>query len=212
MVSVAGHQHWNVFQLFEEMKAGLASCVREHGGKPDTVGVDTWGVDFALLDREGGVIGLPFTYRDDRTRGAVESFFRKIPRERVHELTGLQILYLNTLYQLESMVRDKAPALEIASDLLFMPDFFHYLLTGVKKTEYTFATTSQLFNPTTRRWEIELFEALGLPESLMQEIVLPGTVLGNMTDKCAPRDRGGERAGRSRRNARHGLGGRGSAR
>jgi rhamnulokinase len=180
-VTVAGHLHWNAFQLFEEMLAGLASCVGDHGAVPDTIGVDTWGVDFTLLDRDGAPIGLPFTYRDDRTRGAVESFSRRIPTERVHRLTGLQILYLNTLYQLESMVRDRAPALEIAKDLLFMPDFFHYLLTGVKKTEYTFATTSQLLNAANRSWEPAMFDALGLPISLMQEIVMPGTVLGELS-------------------------------
>lgn len=185
MVPAAGHLHWNVFQLFEEMKSGLTSCVREHALQPDTVGVDTWGVDFALLDRQGGLIGLPVSYRDDRTQGAVESFLRKIPRERLHGLTGLQIMFVNTVYQLEAMVRDKSPSLEIAKDLLFMPDFFHFLLTGIKKTEFTFATTSQLYNPVTREWEPEVFEKLGLTKSLMQEIVMPGTILGNVTDEVA---------------------------
>jgi rhamnulokinase len=185
MISASGHLHWNVFQLFEEMKSGLAACVREHALQPDTIGLDTWGVDFALLDRQGGLIGLPVSYRDDRTQGAVESFLQKIPRERLHGLTGLQVMFVNTVYQLEAMVRDKAPALEIAKDLLFMPDFFHYLLTGVKKTEFTFATTSQLYNPVTREWDAELFAALGLPRTLMQQIVMPGTVLGTVTDEVA---------------------------
>lgn len=175
MIQVSGHLHWNAFELFEQMKAGMAKCA---GEGVQSVGVDTWGVDFALLDRQGNVLGLPFSYRDHRTDGAVDSFLAKIPRERLHALTGLQILWVNTVYQLESMVRDKSPLLEIAADLLFMPDFFHYLMTGLKKTEYTFATTSQLYDPNRRSWCSEVFEALGLPISLMQEIVPTATVLG----------------------------------
>jgi len=177
MILVSGHLHWNVFELFEQMTKGMASC---QGEGVESVGVDTWGVDFALLDRQGNVLGLPFSYRDHRTDGAVESFLTKIPCERLHSLTGLQILWVNTVFQLEAMVRDRSPLLEIASDLLFMPDFFHYLMTGVKKTEFSFATTSQLYNPHTRQWCSEVFEALGLPISLMQEIVPTASVLGRL--------------------------------
>lgn len=182
MVRVSGHLHWNAFELFEQMKAGMAKCAGEN---IKSVGVDTWGVDFALLDKQGNVLGLPFSYRDSRTDGAVDSFLSKVPREKVHALTGLQILWVNTVYQLEAMVRDRSPLLEIASDLLFMPDFFHYLMTGVKKTEFSFATTSQLYDPNARGWCPEVFQALGLPMSLMQEIVPPSTVIGPLMAEIA---------------------------
>ncbi|MFC1890490.1 FGGY family carbohydrate kinase, partial [Thermodesulfobacteriota bacterium] len=141
-VEVRGHLHWDVFRLFDEMKACLRRCAQEAGSTPESLGLDTWGVDFALLDRDGKILGLPYCYRDRRTEGAMDSFFRRVPRELVYERTGIQFLPINTLFQLESMVRDASPLLEAASDLLFMPDLFHYLLAGVKKTEFTFATTS----------------------------------------------------------------------
>jgi rhamnulokinase len=176
-LTLGGRQHWNLHRLYEELLACLRRCAAE-GILPDSLGVDTWGVDFGLLAEDGSLLGLPVTYRDPRTSGAMESFFRMVPRERVYELTGIQFLPFNTLFQLEAMVRAGSPLLRIASDLLFMPDLFHHLLTGVRRTEFTFATTSQLFNPTTGAWEGELLEALGLAPTLLQEVVPPATVLG----------------------------------
>ena len=115
----------------------------------------------------------------------MESFCAKLPRERVYELTGIQFLPFNTLFQLEAMVRDKSPLLDIATDLLFIPDLLTYLLTGIKKTEFTFATTSQLFNPIKNNWEDEIFAALGLPKDMMQDVVLPGDRLGETTSEIA---------------------------
>jgi rhamnulokinase len=180
MIRVAGHLHWNAFQLFEDMKAGMSAC---SDVKIDSVGVDTWGVDFALLDQQGEILGLPFSYRDNRAEGAVESFTKKMPREKLHGLTGLQILWVNTVYQLEAMTRDKSPLLEIATDLLFMPDLFHYLMTGIRKSEFSFATTSQLYNPFKHEWAAEVFETLGISTNLMQELVMPGTVIGPMLEE-----------------------------
>ena len=179
-ITVEGHMHWDVFRLFEEMKACLARCAKEADPMPGSIGLDTWGVDFALLDGSGKILGLPYCYRDDRTAGAMDSFFRKVPRDEVYGRTGIQFLKINTLFQLESMVRDASPLLEAASDLLFMPDLFHYLLAGVKRTEFTFATTSQLYNPVKQGWDDELLAALGLDRSLMQEVVASGTVLGHV--------------------------------
>jgi len=176
MISVRGHLHWNVFALFEEMKKGLAACRGKAGLA--SVAVDSWGVDYALLARDGSILGLPFAYRDARTDGAMDAFFEIVPRERVYELTGIQFMQFNTLFQLFAMKRDRSSLLEAARSLLFMPDLFNYLLTGETRTDFTFATTSQLFNPRTRAWEEELFAALGLPVALMQEIVEPGTKLG----------------------------------
>jgi len=184
-LTVRGHYHWNVPVLFERIKDALGRDAREYGSPPESLGVDTWGVDFGLLDAGGRLLDLPHTYRDPRTRGAMESFFRKVPRERVYERTGIQFLPFNTLFQLESMVRDGSPLLENASDLLFIPDLFHYMLAGVKRTEFTFATTSQLYNPIQRGWDDELFGALGLPVSMMQEVVMPGAVLGAVSEEIS---------------------------
>jgi rhamnulokinase len=178
MIPVRGHLHWNIFNLFEHVKEGLKNCAEESNTRPASVGIDTWGVDFGLLSRDGCILGLPHGYRDSRTDGAMESFFRKIPRERVYELTGIQFLQFNSLFQLEAMVRDGSSLLDVATDLLFMPDLLNYLLSGIKKTEFTFATTSQLYNPIKKSWEEEMLSALGLPLSLMQEIVQPGTIIG----------------------------------
>jgi rhamnulokinase len=181
MILVRGHLHWNIFNLFEQVKNGLKLYAGETGNRPMSVGIDTWGVDFGLLANDGSILGLPYGYRDSRTDGAMESFFRKIPRKRVYELTGIQFLQLNSLFQLEAMIRDKSPLLEIATDLLFIPDLLTYLLTGVKKTEFTFATTSQLYNPIKKDWEEELLSALGLPRTCMQTIAQPGAIIGVLT-------------------------------
>lgn len=181
MVLVLGHWHWNIFRLFEEVKRGMKLCASEEKIQPQSVAFDTWGVDFALLARDGSFLGLPFAYRDQRTEGAMEEFFKKVSRERIYQLTGIQFLQFNSLFQLFSMMRDKSPLLEVASDLLFMPDAFNYFFTGKKKTEFTFATTSQLYNPRKRDWDDELFAALGISKSIMQEIVQPGTVIGSLS-------------------------------
>jgi len=135
-----------------------------------------------LFDAQGVLIGAPFTYRDRRTHGAMEEFLSKIPREKLYQLTGIQFLPFNTVFQLYSMVRDKSPQLKIASSLLFIADIFNYFFTGIKKSEFTFATTSQLYNPRTSDWEDEIFECLTVSKSIMQEIVQPGTIVGELTE------------------------------
>jgi len=181
MVNLRGHLHWNLAQIFQEVKAGMGLCAAEFAAAPDGIAVDTWGVDFGLLGPDGSLLGLPYCYRDARTEGAMEQFFQRVPRRRLYELTGIQFLPFNSLFQLFAMVRDNSPLLQIASDLLFMPDLFDYLLTGERKTEFTFATTSQLYNPVKGDWEDELFQALGVPRGIMQQIVPPGTVIGRLS-------------------------------
>jgi rhamnulokinase len=181
MVNLLGHLHWDVVQLFRDIKKGLQACAAHVTVSPDSIGVDTWGVDFGLLAPDGSLVGLPHAYRDPRTDGAMEGFLRRVPRERVYELTGIQFMQINSLFQLFAMVRDRSPLLPVVSDLLFMPDLFNYLLTGAKKNEFTIATTSQLYNPVARDWEEELFAALGISRVIMQEIVPPGTLLGRLT-------------------------------
>jgi rhamnulokinase len=189
MVFILGHWHWNIYRIFEEVKKGMKLCASHADARPQSIAFDTWGVDFALLARDGSFLGLPYAYRDAGTEGAMEEFFKKVPRHHVYELTGIQFLQFNSLFQLFSMKRDNSPLLEMASDLLFMPDTFNYLFTKEKKTEFTYATTSQLYNPRKKGWDDELFACLGVSKSIMQKIVLPGTVIGRL-DKSISQETG----------------------
>jgi rhamnulokinase len=181
MLPVEKHLHWDVFRLLKEIRTGLAVCAEKT--RISSFALDTWGVDFGLLDQNGEILGMPFAYRDAQTQGAMEEFFKILPKKRIYSLTGIQFLPFNSLYQLFAMKRAKSAVLEKAHDLLFIPDLFHYFLTGEKKTEFTFATTSQLCNPIKMGWEDELFDALEISKSLMQEIVQPGTLIGKLDKK-----------------------------
>ncbi len=178
ILSIHGHMYWNIFRLFEEMKQGMAACANET--QVQGIALDTWGVDFGFLAKDGTILGLPYSYRDPHTQGAMEKFFQKVPRQMIYELTGIQFMPLNSLFQLFALKKNKSSLLENAQDLLFMPDIFNYLLTREKKTEFTIATTSQLYNPRKSDWEGELFDALGISKSLMKEIVQPGTIIGSL--------------------------------
>src|SRR2546421_10717544 len=139
-VRVLDALHWDVLHLYHEMLQGLRRCAADHGGV-DALGVDTWGVDFALLGRGGTLLGNPRHYRDPHTEGVMELAFRTVPRAELFRRTGLQFMRFNTLFQLIALRRDRSPLLDMAEALLFMPDLFHYLLTGVKVNEYTDAST-----------------------------------------------------------------------
>jgi rhamnulokinase len=184
MVRIRGHWHWNVFRLFEEIKAALRDCAAQ-GVKLDGLAVDTWGVDFCLVASDGSILGLPYTYRDSRTVEAMAELGKRIAHDQLYQWTGIQHISVNSIYQLYAYVLEQSPLLGIARALLFMPDLFNYLLTGVKRTEFTFATTSQLYNPVRGDWEAELFALLGVPRDIMQEIVPPGTVLGPLSSDVA---------------------------
>ncbi|NMC42164.1 MAG: rhamnulokinase, partial [Bacteroidales bacterium] len=179
MMMVHDHYRWNIYRFYEEMIKAIRQTV-DLSESPLSVGMDTWGVDFALFGEDGNMLDIPYCYRDSRTDGAMEDFFKLIPTDVVYRLNGIQFMQLNSLFQLFSMVRDHSPVLKQATDLLFIPYIFHYLLTGIKKTEFSYATTSQLYNPVKGAWEKELFDAMNLPVGLMQEIVSPGTRLGSI--------------------------------
>ena len=138
-VSVRGALHWDALRLWQEMQTGIARAAR--GGPIDAIGLDTWGVDFALLDRDGALLANPAHYRDARTQGMPEWVFERIPRERVFMRTGIQIMQINTLYQLASLVRRNSPLLETAQRLLTIPDLLTGWMTGAPANEYTNATT-----------------------------------------------------------------------
>ena len=180
MTKIHGNYFWNIYNLFEELKTGLKKCVSEFNIQPDSVGVDTWGVDYSLLDKKGVLVGLPYAYRDHRTDNAIDEFFKILPKKETYLLTGIQFMQFNTLFQLFASVKENYPGLEIAENLLFMPDTFNYLFTGIKKNEYTIASTSQMLKPGKPEWESKLFEAAGISKTLMGEIIQPGTKLGHL--------------------------------
>jgi rhamnulokinase len=176
--------HWDVLALYREMLAALRVCARDHGGV-DGVGVDTWGVDFALLDRDGTLLGNPRHYRDPHTENTMDAAFQRVPREEIFRQTGIQFMRFNSLFQLLALQRDRSPLLEIAQSLLFIPDLFNYFFTGVRVNEFTDASTSQLLNPQTGNWAFDLVRRFGLPEHMLGTIVPPGTVLGPLRPAVA---------------------------
>jgi rhamnulokinase len=180
MTRVHGAFYWNIFNLFEEMKKGLKRCINECHVKPRSIGIDTWGVDYALVNCQGRLNGLPRAYRDHRTDHAMEQFFRVLPERETYILTGIQFMQFNTLFQLYASVLAGDPELMTADRILFTPDVFNFLFTGVMKNEYTISSTSQLLKPGSPDWETRLIHAAGIDESLFGEIVQPGTLLGSV--------------------------------
>jgi rhamnulokinase len=170
--------HWDVLRLWSDIKIGIGKAAREHGHDLASIGIDTWGVDYALLDRQGALIGNPHHYRDDRTDDMVEAAFRRVPREVIFEQTGIQFMQLNTLYQLYAMVVQQSPALEIAETFLTIPDLFNYWLTGGKACEFSHVTTTQCYDPRQKDWAWPLLQALDIPTRIFPEIVPAGTVRG----------------------------------
>jgi rhamnulokinase len=169
--------HWDVLRLYSEMLNAMRLCAAKAGGV-DAVGIDTWGVDFGLLGRDGTLLGNPRHYRDPHTEGVMEQCFARVPKAEVFRRTGIQFMRFNTLFQLAAMKRDGSPLLEVAKHLLLIPDLFHYFLTGVKVNELTDASTSQMLDPATRGWAYGLVDDLGLASGILGTIVQPGTVLG----------------------------------
>ena len=178
ILHISGHSHWNIHQLFTEILKGLNICSSVIDSKIESIAIDTWGADFTFIDDKGGILMPPYIYRDKKNEGAMEEFLTLIPRERIFELTGNQFLPFNSVYQLYAFIRNDGSLPKGASKLLFIPDLFNNLLTGYSKTEFTYATTSQLYNPRRDCWEDELFKVLKISKSIMQEIVSHGTVLG----------------------------------
>ncbi len=177
--------YWDTLRLFHEMQHGLAIAGRERKLQVAGIGVDTWGVDFALLGQDGALVDNPRHYRDARNNGILERTFAQVPREKIFAETGIQFIQFNTLFQLNAMRLACAPALSVPSTLLFMPDLFNYFLSGARVAELSIASTSQMYNPLKKRWARELFEALGLPAQILPEIVPSGTKLGTLLPHVA---------------------------
>lgn len=178
MVALGGHSYWNIFALYEHIGEGLAAAAKEDV-EITSVGIDTWGVDFAFVAKDGSLLGMPFAYRDAGIVNAHNEYFEKIlPRDEVYGLTGIQVMNFNSLFQIHARRREGCSQLEAADKLLFMPDALSYLLTGNMVTEYTIASTSQMLNPFTKKMDERLMRSLGLPETIFPEIVMPGHTVG----------------------------------
>ncbi len=183
-VMMNGRFVWDTQRLFYEVKQALVKVSRM-GIKLDAIGIDTWGVDYGLLDKNGALLGIPVNYRDQRTDGVMEKVFEIVPKEEVFEATGLAFNQFNTLYQLYAMKLAGDPTLELADKMLFTPDLFAYFLTGKMGTEYTIASTSQMIDPHTRTWATGLLEKLGIPTKMLTDIEPAGTLRGTLLPEIA---------------------------
>lgn len=177
IIETGGHFFWDIYALYSEVIRGL-KVVATEGVEIASVGIDTWGCDFVMIGKDGGVLRNPYCYRDPHTDGAMEEYFKLVPKERVYEKTGIQFMQFNSLFQLATLKRNGDSALEAAERILFIPDALMYMLTGEAVCEYTVLSTSQMLNPRTKRIDLELIGAIGLEECLFGRSVQPGEQVG----------------------------------
>lgn len=178
--------YWDVLRLYEGVLEGLGAAAAE-AGEVDSVGIDTWGVDFGLLDRAGRLVQNPVHHRDRRTEGAMEQVFGRVPARELYERTGIQLMPINTVFQLAALAAGDDPSLEVAATLLLIPDLLNYWLSGSVACEFTNATTSQCLDPRAQAWAVDLLERLGIPPRLFPDVVQPATVLGPLRQEVAER-------------------------
>jgi rhamnulokinase len=181
---IAGHLFWDVLALWNEICLGLGAA-RQAAGHLDSVGIDTWGVDYALVDAAGLLVCQPYQYRDHRTDGMMDRVFASVPRELIYQRTGIQFLPINTLYQLAAQQAQQPELLAAAHRMLLLPDLFHSWLSGEMVSEYTNATTTQLWDAMTHRWAVDVLDMLQLPTSLLPPVVEAGTLLGPLRSELA---------------------------
>lgn len=182
-VNVRGSLYWDVLRLFHEIKQGILKCANTGNKDIDSIGIDTWAVDYGLLDQKGNLLGNPYHYRDARTVGMLEEAFKTVSKEEIFNQTGIQIMELNTLYQLIALKRSQPEMLENAKTLLMIPDLFNYFLTGIKLTEFTNASTTQLYNPVKDRWAAELMDKFGIPDHIFTEVIPAGSIIGPLSQE-----------------------------
>ena len=179
MVKRDGHLCWDVSRLYREILEGMIRC-RDSGYQPVSMGIDTWAVDYVLLDESDAILGESYAYRDSRTNGMDDKVYETISEEKLYERTGIQKQLFNTIYQLESVKCNSPELMDKAKCMLMLPDFFCFLLTGQKGTEYTNATTTQLVSPLTGDWDWELIDSLGFNKEIFTDISMPGTEIGTL--------------------------------
>jgi len=169
-----------VLRIFFEIKSSIAKCALSDASDIASIGIDTWGVDYGLLDKNGRLLMNPYHYRDQRTDNILEYAFAKVSADRVYDVTGLQFMNFNTIFQLLASLRDEPKVIEYAEKLLFTPDLLNYFLTGEMQTEYTIASTSALLNAKERNWAFDLMNEFGIKNSLFTDIYQPGTTVGKL--------------------------------
>ena len=174
--------YWDILRLMHEIKQGL---IKAKVYDFESIGIDTWGVDFGLLDQKGYLLENPVHYRDTRTQGMLEESFKKISKERFYKITGNQFMELNTVFQLLSLVKERPELLERVDKMLLMPDLMNYMLTGNKATEYSIASTTQLLNANNRNWSDEVLESLEIPKNILTDIIKTGSKVGMLSEEIA---------------------------
>lgn len=184
-LSVNGTLRWNVFRFFEEIIRGLKIYVEKYGPEVESIGVDTWGVDFGLIDKNGQLLSLPYHYRDAKNIGTDRILDEKFGNRNIYELTGVQFLPFNTLNQMCSLVRMDDASLKEAANILFIADLLHYFLTGKISCEYTLASISQLYNVRTGDWEDRIFDAFAIPKAIKTKVIDAGDTIGKLLDELA---------------------------
>ena len=180
IIELGGHFYWDLYALYNEIVKGLKVCADE-GIELTSIGIDTWGCDFAVFGADGGLLRNPYCYRDPHTEGAMEEYFKLIPKEKVYEKTGIQLINLNSLFLLATMRRNNDSALSVANKILFIPDALMYMLTGEAVCEYTVLSTSQMLNPRTKTIDTDLIDVIGLKESQFGRYVNPSDQVGTLT-------------------------------
>ena len=184
-IKYANGFHWDILAIFKEIITGLINARIKFGSEFESIGIDTWAVDYVLIDAEGRILGYPYHYRDDRTELMMERAFQIIPKEKIYETTGIQFAQFNTLFQLLSEEYRKLNILNFADKMLLIPDFLNYLLSGEKKSEFTNVSTTSLVDSNTKYWSWELIDAFNFPRKIFAEVVGPGTVLGGILPSIA---------------------------
>ena len=181
LIEAGGHFYWDIYELYRHIVEGLKQAARKEDVEITSIGIDTWGVDFVCVGRDGGFLRQPYAYRDPHTTGAPDAFFTRVPRSHVYGWTGIQVMNFNSLFQLDTLRRNHDSALAAADKILFMPDALSYMLTGEMVTEYTIASTAQLVNANTRKLEDALLNELGLTQANFGRFVYPGDRVGVLT-------------------------------
>ncbi|MDX1700337.1 MAG: rhamnulokinase family protein, partial [Melioribacteraceae bacterium] len=180
LIQIKGSLYWDIYYLYNELINGLKKAVHKGHNDISSIAVDTWGVDFGLISKDDHILGTPYAYRDSRTDGILPKAFRLMPKNEIYKLTGNQFMQINTAFQLLSMVKSKNTLLKYADRLLFMPDLFNFLLTGEKKSEYTIASTSQLLNAKSKKWDSKIINSFKIPPKILSEIIMPGNNIGKL--------------------------------
>lgn len=180
MVKVHGHYYWDVLYLYREIKKTMSICAKQHTDHLDGLGIDNWAVDFGLLDKNGELLGFPYAYRDPKNNNMFEEGFRRMPRRKIYQITGIQFLPFNTSFQMLSLRLMNSAALDSAAIFLFMADILNYFLTGIKKAEFSVASGSQLYDNNKYQWSKDIFDSFEIPFTIAPEVIDPGTVIGGL--------------------------------